>query len=342
MQLKIAIEISDRGGEEAAYGNLGNVYQSLGDYQKAMGYHEKQLKIAIEIGDRGGEARAYGSLGNVYQSQGDYRKAMEYQEKQLKISTEIGDRDGEGKGYGSLGNAYHSLGDHRKATGYYEKNLKIAKEIGDQGEEGRAYHNIGIQFIFLKEIGKAVDNFRSAVGVFNSLRYLLKSRDVWKINFREVHEAAYTALWVSLLRIEKIDEALFAAEEGRAQTLSDNLSIQYKLDADLSSATIDIKGTISRLLTKISSPTLFLATEDFTTNIWFLRRGKEVRFRKGRLECDRREKDPLHALLQSCLKKIGADDTERCEDRTFDEIDNECSFGLEMRREGVGKPSSPL
>ena len=179
------------------------------------------------------------------------------------------------------------------------------------------------------------------MSVFNSLRYLLKSRDDWKINFREVHEAAYTALWVSLLRIEKIDEALFEAEEGRAQTLSDNLSIQYKLDADLSSATIDIKGTISRLLTKISSPTLFLATEDFTTNIWFLRRGKEVRFRKGRLEYDRREKDPLHALLQSSLKKIGADDTERCEDRTFDEIDNECSFGLEMRREGVGKPSSP-
>ena len=65
--------------------------------------------------------------------------------------------------------------------------------------------------------------------VFNTLRSLLKSQYNWKINFRELHEAAYAALWVSfhlwmsLLTIGKIDEALFAAEQGRAQTLCDNL-----------------------------------------------------------------------------------------------------------------------
>ena len=132
--------------------------------------------------------------------------------------------------------------------------------------------------------------------VFNSLRSLLKSQDNWKINFRQLHEAAYNALWVSLLRIKKIDEALFAAEQGRAQTLSDNLLLQYKLDASLSSATIDTKETISRLFTKVSSPTLFLAIKDFTTNIWFLRKGKKIVFRQGRLEGDRREKDPFTRL----------------------------------------------
>ena len=64
--MKIAIEIGDRAGEGAAYGNLSNAHQSLGDYRKAIEYHEKRLKIAIEIGDRAGEGRAYGNLGNAY------------------------------------------------------------------------------------------------------------------------------------------------------------------------------------------------------------------------------------------------------------------------------------
>ena len=47
--LKIAKGIVDRAGEEGAYGNVGNVYHSLGDYQKAIEYHEKDLKIAKEF-----------------------------------------------------------------------------------------------------------------------------------------------------------------------------------------------------------------------------------------------------------------------------------------------------
>ena len=71
--MKIAVEIGDRDGEEAAYGNLGNFYPSLGDYQKSIEYHEKYLKIAIEIGDRDGEGRAYGNLGIAYRSLGVYQ-----------------------------------------------------------------------------------------------------------------------------------------------------------------------------------------------------------------------------------------------------------------------------
>ena len=338
--LKIAIEIGDRGGEKRAYGNLGNACRSLGDYRKAFEYNEKHLKIAIEIGDRGGEGIAYGSLGNAYRSLGDYRKAIEYHEKYLQIAVDIGDQGGEGRAYESLGSAYGLLGDYPKAIEYHEKHLKIATEIGDQAGEGAAYQNIGVDFFCLEEIENAVDNFLSAVDVFNSLRSQLRSQDNWKINFRQLHEAAYNALWMSLLRIKKIDEALFAAEQGRAQTLSDNLLLQYKLDASSSSATIDTKETLSRLFTKVSSPTLFLAIKDFTTNIWFLRKGEEIVFLQGRLEGDRREKDPFLALLHSALKEMEAEEQKRIEDRTFDESDNECSLSIGVRGEEVGKPAS--
>ena len=145
-----------------------------------------------------------------------------------------------------------------------------------------------------------------------------------------------------MLRIGKVDEALFAAEQGRAQTLSDNLMIQFKLPASLSAATFDTKGTISCLSTQIITPTIFLGIEGLTINIWFLSRGNKVVFRQGRLEGDRTEKDPIHALLKSSLVKIGTEDPVRCEDRTFDERDNEQPFCLEVQAKGVGTLPSPL
>ena len=75
--MNIAIEIGDRRGQGLGYGILGNAYGSLGDYRKAIDYHQKCLNIAIVIGDRSGEGGAYGSLGNAYQLLGDYRKAIE-------------------------------------------------------------------------------------------------------------------------------------------------------------------------------------------------------------------------------------------------------------------------
>ena len=334
--LKIAIKIGDRGEEGGAYGNLGIAYRSLGEYRKAIEYHEKHLKIAIEIGDRGGEGRAYGNLGNAYDSTGDNRKAIEHHQKRLKIAIEIGDRGGEGRAYGNLGNAYQSLGDYRKAIEYHEKDLRIAIEIGNRSQEGASYHSLGRAYFFLEQFESAVDNFVSAVNVLNSLRSLLKSKDNWKIKYREQHETTYTALWRSLLIIGKVDEALFAAEQGRAQTLSDNLLIQFKLPASLSAATFDTEGTISRFFTELITPTVFLAIEGLAINIWFLSRGNKVVFRKGRLTGDRREKDPIHALLLSSLEKIGTTDTVRC-----DELDNEYPHSIEVQGEGVGKPPLP-
>ena len=371
--LKIAIEFGDRAGEGGGYGNLGNAYFSLGDFQQAIEYHEKRLKIAIEIGDRAGEGRAYGNLGNAYFVPADFQQAIEYYEKHLKIAIEIGDRAGEGGAYGYLGNAYlllgdagkaidyherglkiaieignrageeaiygnlglaySSLGDVRKAIEYHKKLLKIAMEIGDRVGEGTAYHNIGKAYSSLGQFDIAVGNFVSAVDVWNTLRSLLKSEGNWKIKFRDLHEVTYTSLWRSLIRIGKINEALVAADKGRAQTLNDSLLIQYGLASPSSCVTFDSKETTIRLFTLLSPQIIFLGLEGLTINIWFLRWGQKVAFRQGMLEANITEKDPIRALLQTALRKIGAEVEVRCEDRTLDQLDNECPSGKELCEE---------
>ena len=50
---------------------------------------KKRLKIAVEMGDEIGQG---GTVGNGFQSLGDYPKAIQYHKKRLRISTEISDR----------------------------------------------------------------------------------------------------------------------------------------------------------------------------------------------------------------------------------------------------------
>ena len=65
---------------------LGNAYQNLGNFSKALEHHKECLTMAKEVGDRAGEGRAYGDLGNAYFSQGDYAKAIEYHMQHLAIA----------------------------------------------------------------------------------------------------------------------------------------------------------------------------------------------------------------------------------------------------------------
>ena len=76
-------------GEGRSLGNLGVVYRSLGQYDKAIDYHTQALAIAREISDREGEGSILGNIGGAYYSLGQYGKAMKYYTQALKIFEEI-------------------------------------------------------------------------------------------------------------------------------------------------------------------------------------------------------------------------------------------------------------
>ena len=69
------------------YKNLGNAYQNLGSFSKALEHHKEHLTMAKEVGDRAGEGKAYGNLGNAYQSQGGFSKAIEYHRRRRRLQT---------------------------------------------------------------------------------------------------------------------------------------------------------------------------------------------------------------------------------------------------------------
>ena len=155
--LAIAKEIDDVAGEGAAYGNLGNAHNSKGDFDRAIEFHQKRLAIAKQIGDVAGEGRACGNLGNAYRSKGNFDRAIEFHRKDLAIAQQIGDVAGEGRAYGNLGNAHNSKGDFDRAIEFHQKALTICQLIGDVAGEGADYGNLGIAYRNQGDFDRAIE-----------------------------------------------------------------------------------------------------------------------------------------------------------------------------------------
>ncbi|MEH1895396.1 MAG: tetratricopeptide repeat protein, partial [Nostoc sp.] len=136
---------------QAALILLGNAYNFLGQYQRAIEFYQQSLEISREIGDspeerlrqRNGEGSSLINLGCAYNSLGQYQQAIEFLQQSLEISREIGDspeerlrqRNGEGISLIGLGNAYNLLGQYQRAIEFLQQSLEISREIGDSPEE---------------------------------------------------------------------------------------------------------------------------------------------------------------------------------------------------------------
>ena len=349
--LSIARRIGDKMGEGCAYANLGNAYQGLGDlenFKKGTEYQLKSAHLSTDMRDRAGEGRSYGSLGNALHTLGDFQEAVNYNKKSLEIAKEVKDKEAEGGAYRNLGIDYYSMRDSKKALECHMQYLSIAQELGDSAGEAYACYLLGLDFESLGTLIEALNYYRSSVILFDQTRALLQSEDTLKITFRELYRDAYTALWRALLKNEEPEEALVAAEQGRAQALMDILKVQYGVGS-LTSTVIDAEGTISYVLNDLTTQIVFLALDRNTINFWVLSKGKDIRFKQGEVQrgsaqnhCisllpvstfkiigDHAKQDPANLLIETAFKEIGARLCVKCEDRSLDvhELSDDPAFG---------------
>ena len=168
--LSITKAIGDKGIEGTAYTNLGAAYHSLGNYEKAIECHQQSLSIAKAIGDKGTEGTAYTNLGNAYGCLNNHKKAIEFHQQSLIIGKEIGKKRTEVTAYTNLGNAYDSLGNYEKAIEFHVQSLSIARGMGDRGTEGAAYTNLGTAYRCLGNYEKAIVFHQQSLSIAKEIR----------------------------------------------------------------------------------------------------------------------------------------------------------------------------
>ena len=281
--LNIAKEVGNRVLEGDAYSDLGASYHSLEELQRAMECHKKHLSIAEEVGDREGKGSAYLHIGLVHDSLGDVPRAMEYYKQGLRNAEEIGDSFVQGQAYCRLGNCYRKLHDLKEAIECYKKHLSMAEEIGERMSEACAHTDLGHSFLQSHSLNEALKHFRCGVKIYDTIRANSISEDQLKISFRKLHRCAYTHLWQVLVMLERNDEALYAAERGRAQALLDALKVTYGLTS-LSPRSIESEEEVRYNSRKTTVLTVFLALEEKTVNIWVLGKEGNPIFRQAKIE----------------------------------------------------------
>lgn len=221
-----------------------------------------------------------------------------------------------GVAYGNLGNFYYSLREYQQAVEYHKHELSNFKKVGGRATEGRAYFCLGRPLLRAGSSNEAVAYLRSSLTNFDTIRAYFIWEEAWKISFRKIHEGVYGYFWRVLITLQKTDEALHAAEQGRAQALLDALKIKYGCSSPLtmSNQTEDL----ALILRKISVLTIFIVMEDETIELWVLGKKSNAVFRQGELKKkgDAHE-DFFAVLLKDTLRNIGAPRNIRWENRSL-------------------------
>jgi CHAT domain-containing protein/Tfp pilus assembly protein PilF len=160
--------IGDRRSEAITLNNIGLVYYSLGDNQKALGFHTEALPLRRAVGDRNGEATTLNNIGLVHYSLGDNRKALDFFTRALPLLRATGDRRVEAITLNNIGEVYRALGENQKSLGFYNQALPLRRAAGDRNGEATTLNNIGLVHYSLGDNQKAIDHYNQALSLLRA------------------------------------------------------------------------------------------------------------------------------------------------------------------------------
>jgi len=160
---------SGQENQAVAYGNLGLIYQTCGELDRAVEFHEKALAIDQELGRKEGMANQYGNLGLIYQTRGELDRAVEFLEKSLAINQELGRKEGMAIQYGNLGLIYRTRGELDRAVEFHEKALAINQVLGNKEGMAIQYGNLGLIYQTRGELEKVVDYWKQSLALFTEI-----------------------------------------------------------------------------------------------------------------------------------------------------------------------------
>jgi tetratricopeptide (TPR) repeat protein len=170
--LEIHGKLGDEEGKSKDYGNLGVIYKTRGELNKAEEMHKKSLEISEKLGWLEGIASQYGNLGVIYQTRGELDKAEEMYSKVLDIEKQLGRPDSISNTYGNLALIYRERGELDKAEEMHKRSLEIEKKIGRLEGMASEYSNLGVIYWTRGELNKAEEMHKKALEISEKLGWL--------------------------------------------------------------------------------------------------------------------------------------------------------------------------
>ncbi|OLE52060.1 MAG: hypothetical protein AUG51_19905 [Acidobacteria bacterium 13_1_20CM_3_53_8] len=150
----------------AAMEGSGDIYFTLGEYQRALDSFQLALNASRAGGDQSGELLALNNVGYAYVYLGENQKAIRYFEtvlstlRQRRRRSAVNEADWyEAHALNNIGEVNYALGDFRGALNNFNRALAIWSQIPDRRGQALAHLNLGYTYSDSGDLPKALDHF---------------------------------------------------------------------------------------------------------------------------------------------------------------------------------------
>ena len=111
---------------------LGNIYMTLGNYNRADSVLRMALKGERELGSALGQAINYANLGAIFEHNGQIDSAWVCYRKSMALNTDAGSNLGISLCHTYFGSLYEKAGQYKKATEEYETAFEMMQASKDE------------------------------------------------------------------------------------------------------------------------------------------------------------------------------------------------------------------
>lgn len=139
----LAKEEGDANKEADGLLMISGVYVTMAKLDEAMANAERCRDIYRETGDQKGLAASLDTIGTIHSRRGEYVEGLKYLEMSLETRTKIGDKRGLAKSIDNIGTLYWRRGEYAASLKRLRKALELRREIGDRKGVSESLNMIG-------------------------------------------------------------------------------------------------------------------------------------------------------------------------------------------------------
>ena len=176
---------------------LGYSQRTVGDYEKAVDFHQEALEIAIAANDYACEIANLNHLSRANVNLKKYSEAINYSQRALIAARQVGNKLGEANGMVNLGYAKVfsarqleniDAENYSEAIRYLEQGVELAQKLKDFQSQSFGYSSLGIAYVILEQPTSAIASLTKGAEL---AQY---SRDVYLqgLSFSYLAEAHYS------------------------------------------------------------------------------------------------------------------------------------------------------
>jgi tetratricopeptide (TPR) repeat protein len=191
--------------------DIGWVYTSTGDWQRAADAHWRALRLRNRLQDRLRASISLTQIGSAWLHT-DARRALPFLERAWELQKEFKSPSDQAAILNGLGLAQRLLGHYDEANATYRKALELYGGAGNPAGQAVTWNNLGWTFIYLNHPEQAVKSFEQGLRLARRMRNrLAEARALQGMAAAESKRGNVTVAQVRGEESLKIIEALRAA-----------------------------------------------------------------------------------------------------------------------------------